>query len=92
MYKAWKDSEGDLSNCIFAAVLLINALKVVRSRPDIVNRAYRLVWGSIMVLLAQLGDDCQSSGYVGASRKHEHIPSEHQQIPGTARPSCFPDG
>ena len=90
--KGLRRSEGDLSNCIFAAVLLINALKVVSSRPDIVNRAYWLVWGSIMVLLAQLGDDCQSDGYVGVSRKHEYIPSEHQQILGMARPSCFPDG
>ena len=44
--------------------------------PDDVEqfvKSWRLVWGSIMVLLAQLGDDCQSAGYVGASRIQKKV-------------------
>jgi hypothetical protein len=49
----------NLGNRIFTAVFLINALKIVSSRPNVFNRTGRLVRGSIVVLLTQLGDDRQ---------------------------------
>jgi hypothetical protein len=50
---------GNLGNCIFTAVLFVNALKIVRPRPNIFDGTRRLVRSSIVVRLTQLGDGRQ---------------------------------